>query len=598
VLCSNDYLGYATDRLIEVPRGVPLGAAASRLIAGDHPEHRALERELASWLGHEDALVFSSGYAANVGLLSSLLRPGDTVISDALNHASIIDGIRLARVPATVVPHNDVEAVERALAGAPSTGRRWVVTEGYFSMDGDQPDLRALRAICDRHGAALLVDDTHALGVFGDEGRGTCHLQGVTPDALVGTFGKALGGQGAFVAGSTLLTDWLWNRARSFVFSTGLSPLLAAANLAAVRRARLDDPGRARLAAIAARLRSALLDQGYRVLPSSVGPILPILVGPEEDALRLSDALLRRGVRALAIRPPTVPAGTSRLRVTVHARLSEEALERAIEAFRGARDGDDATTPASTTGSPPLASPRSLTSERLDRDPPASTTASPAFPARIVVVGTGTDVGKTFVSCALVSALRRRGAAAGAWKPVASGVDDTSPDSDALAGALGSPVAPPLYAFAPPISPHLAARQAGVAIAVEPLTARARELSAAHESFLIETAGGLFTPLSDEATNAELAAALGGALLLVAPDRLGVLHEVGATLRAAGVAGLVVKAVVLSAPEQPDASSGSNAAEIERVLGRTVAAVFPRASAEDPRVWACAEATLRALGSG
>ncbi|MCU0653911.1 MAG: 8-amino-7-oxononanoate synthase [Polyangiaceae bacterium] len=334
-LCSNDYLGYATERLIAAPEGARLGATASRLIAGDHPEHRALERELAGWLGQEDALLFSSGYAANVGLLSALLGPGDQVISDALNHASIIDGIRLSRAHATVVPHNDVGAVEAALQ-APAAGRRWVVTEGYFSMDGDRPDLVALRALCDRYGAALLVDDTHALGVFGDEGRGTCAQQGVEPDALVGTFGKALGGQGAFVAGPAVLTDWLWNRARSFVFSTGVSPLLAEANLAAVRKARSDDAARARLRALGDRLRGALRAQGYRLIEGNEGPILPVLIGPEAGALRLSAALLARGVRVLAIRPPTVPPGSSRLRVTVHARLGEEALERAIEAFRGA----------------------------------------------------------------------------------------------------------------------------------------------------------------------------------------------------------------------------------------------------------------------
>jgi 8-amino-7-oxononanoate synthase len=337
VLCSNDYLGYATGQLVPVPQGPPVGAAASRLIAGDHPEHRALERALASWLGHEDALVFSSGYAANVGLLSSLLRPGDTVVSDALNHASIIDGIRLSRAQATVIPHNDIGAAEHALRQAPPSGRRWVVTEGYFSMDGDQPDLRALRSLCDQHGAALLVDDTHAIGVFGEAGRGSCALQGIQPDALIGTFGKALGGQGAFVAGPTLLTDWLWNRARSFVFSTGLSPLLAAANLAAVLRARQDEAGRARLAALASRLRQALRGQGYRLVEGSVGPIVPVLIGPEEGAIALSESLRRRGVRVLPIRPPTVPPGTSRLRVTVHARLTEEELERAIEAFREAR---------------------------------------------------------------------------------------------------------------------------------------------------------------------------------------------------------------------------------------------------------------------
>lgn len=336
-LCSNDYLGYATDRLIPHPYGSSIGATASRLIAGDHPEHRALERALAAWLGHEDALVFSSGYAANVGLLSALLGPNDVVVSDELNHASLIDGIRLSRARPTIVPHGDVAAVARALAEAPPGRRRWVVTEGYFSMDGDRPDLRALRSLCDAHDAALVVDDTHALGVFGPHGRGSCAEQGVVPDALVGTFGKALGGQGAFVAGPTLLADWLWNRARSFVFSTGLSPLLAAANLSAVERARDDEAGRERLFALAGRLRAGLVALGYRVGERSEGPIVPVLVGAERDALALSQALARRGVQVMAIRPPTVPPGSSRLRVTVHARLPDEALARALDAFAEAR---------------------------------------------------------------------------------------------------------------------------------------------------------------------------------------------------------------------------------------------------------------------
>jgi 8-amino-7-oxononanoate synthase len=335
-LCSNDYLGYLTDPPLPLDEAVPVGAGASRLIAGNHAEHEALEAEIARWLGQEDALVFASGYAANVGLLSALIAPSDQVISDAYNHASTIDGCRLARAQVTVVPHRDVAAVERAL-GAPCVGRRWVLTEGYFSMDGDCPDLVALRALADRHGAALLVDDAHALGVFGPAGRGVCAAQGVAPDAIVGTFGKALGGQGAFVAGPRLLTDWLWNRARSFVFSTGLSPAVARANRLAILRAEADDAGRARLSALSIRLREGLVRLGYAVPEASVGPIVPVLIGPERDALRLSRALEEEGVIVTAIRPPTVPAGSSRLRVTLHARLDDAAIERALGAFARAR---------------------------------------------------------------------------------------------------------------------------------------------------------------------------------------------------------------------------------------------------------------------
>ena len=210
----------------------------------------------------------------------------------------------------------------------------------------------------------------------------------------------------------------------------------------------------------------------------------------------------------------------------------------------------------------------------------------------ITVVGTGTDVGKTFVTAALAAALRRRGLDVSAWKPVASGVPagTASPDSAALADAVGHPIAPPLHTFEPALSPHLAARQAGVIIRVEDLAAHARSLAAGCAVLLVETAGGLFSPLSDAATNATLARALGGPLLLVAPDRLGVLHDTGATLLAARAVGLAVTALALSAASEPDASSGTNAAEIERVTGQPVAALFARADRADPR---CDEAAAR-----
>ncbi|HEU4410503.1 MAG TPA: 8-amino-7-oxononanoate synthase [Polyangiaceae bacterium] len=339
VLSSNDYLGLARGPLAPAEGPAPdPGAGASRLVSGERPEHRELERDLAAWLGAPAALAFSSGYAANVGLLTALAGPGDLVVSDALNHASIVDGCRLSRARVAVVAHRDAGAVARALAEhRPEGGRRFVVTESYFSMDGDSPDLAALRRVADDHGAALLVDEAHALGVFGPEGRGLASAQGVRPDALVGTFGKALGAQGAFVAGSADLVAWLWNRARTFVYSTGLSPLVASLVRANVAVARRADAPRARLAALAERLRGALRALGYRVPEASHGPVVPLLVGPSRAALELSSALAERGLWVPAIRPPTVPEGSARLRVTLHARLPEAELERAIDAFRELR---------------------------------------------------------------------------------------------------------------------------------------------------------------------------------------------------------------------------------------------------------------------
>jgi 8-amino-7-oxononanoate synthase len=333
VLCSNDYLGYAADPWDAALSPGDSGAGASRLVSGEHPAHAEAEAEIARWLGAEASLLFSSGYAANVGVIAALARPGDVIVSDALNHASIIDGCRLSGAHIRVTPHHDTAAVGRALVEHRSARRRWVVTESYFSMDGDCPDLPALRALCDEHDAALYVDEAHALGVFGERGRGLCAESGVRPDVLIGTFGKALGLQGAFVAGSEVLRTYLWNRARSFVFSTGVSPSLAAQIRANVQRAAADDRGRERLHETARRLREGLRAMGATLGPSERGPVLPWLIGSSGEAVAISGRLRAEGVIVQAIRPPTVPAGTARLRVTATARLSELDVERAIAAF-------------------------------------------------------------------------------------------------------------------------------------------------------------------------------------------------------------------------------------------------------------------------
>jgi 8-amino-7-oxononanoate synthase len=330
-LCSNDYLGYASEPW---PVGEERsGAGASRLVSGNHRAHEEAETALASWLGAEGALLFSSGYAANVGVLSALAQRGDVIVSDALNHASIIDGCRLSRATVRVVAHLDVGEVEDALRQAASATRRWVVTEGYFSMEGDSPDLAALRLACNRHDAALIVDEAHALGVFGPRGTGLCAESDVRPDVLIGTAGKALGLQGAFVAGSRSLRAWLWNRARSFVFSTGVSPALAHAIAGRVARAASDEAGRRRLAANASFLREALARSGVALPAGGRGPVIPWRIGGPEHAVQLSRRLREHRVLVQAIRPPTVPRGTSRLRLTATARLSEADLELAAQAF-------------------------------------------------------------------------------------------------------------------------------------------------------------------------------------------------------------------------------------------------------------------------
>jgi 8-amino-7-oxononanoate synthase len=324
--CTNDYLGYGR---ADVSRetGARSGASASRLVFGTQPEHQALEAELSSWLGTEDALLFSSGYAANLGTVAALAGPGDLIVSDRLNHASIVDGCRLSRATVRVIPHRNLEAADLALQ-TPTAGRRWLVTEAYFSMDGDSPDLGALRTICDARGAALLVDEAHSLGIFGPEGGGLCRQAGVLPDVFVGGFGKALGVQGAFVAGSSALIRFLWNRARTFVFSTAPSPVLAAMILAHVKAVRVDDASRARLASLCSTLADALRPIQSRLPVDRHGPIFPVVLGTPERALAVAASLRDRGFLAQAIRPPTVPPGESRVRVALHADLRTEDVLR------------------------------------------------------------------------------------------------------------------------------------------------------------------------------------------------------------------------------------------------------------------------------
>jgi 8-amino-7-oxononanoate synthase len=335
-LCSNDYLGLASLPLIE-GAAVRGGAGASPLVVGSWPAHLEAEAALCAWLNYPGSLLFSSGYAANVGAISSLVGPGDLVLSDRLNHASIIDGCRLSGATIRVVPHLDTNAIGAILeTDGHRYRRRLVATESYFSMDGDGPDLVELRRITTQHDAVLHVDEAHALGVFGPEGRGRCAAAGVVPDVLVGTLGKAIGLQGAFVMGSGDLRLWLWNRARSLVFSTATSPAIAACVPDRVDRVRAATEGRTRLAAMARSVRDAL---GLSVASPELeaGPIIPWIVGAPAAALEKAERLKAEGILVSAIRPPTVPEGTARLRVTVSAGLSDEQLATAVSVLHQLR---------------------------------------------------------------------------------------------------------------------------------------------------------------------------------------------------------------------------------------------------------------------
>lgn len=331
-LVSNDYLGLAahphlTDAMARAFLELPAGSGGSRLLRGHHLFFERLEARLAAFSGTEAALLFSSGYAANIGLMQALVGPEDLVISDERNHASLIDGIRLVRPRIGIYPHQDLGAVEAAL-GQPRRGRAVVITESVFSMDGDLTPLEALAAIAERHGAVLVVDEAHATGLYGERGSGRVEALGLRDRVLatVHTGGKALGSGGAWVAGSRVLCDLLVNRARTFIFSTAPLPVLTAALGAGLDLIEREPARRAEVHRKVILVKAALAAADVRVAGDS--PIVPVIVGSNEAALTLQAGLLAAGFDVRAIRPPSVPAGTARLRVTVRYPLADAELQR------------------------------------------------------------------------------------------------------------------------------------------------------------------------------------------------------------------------------------------------------------------------------
>ena len=337
--CSNDYLGLAGHpALVEAAcagaQEYGVGAAASHLISGHTVAHEALEAALATFVGMPRALYFSSGYMANLAVVPALVGGGDMVFSDRLNHACLIDAARLSRADVVVYPHLDLAALEQALATSRSP-RKLVATDAVFSMDGDIAPLSELLALCERNDAWLLVDDAHGFGVLGPQGRGSAARFGVRSPRLIymGTLGKAAGVSGAFVAGEADLVEWLVQRGRTYVFTTGTPPMLACALLAALRLIESEEWRRERLQDLAMRLRKGLAGTGFNLLASQTA-IQPIIVGNNESTVVLGEKLLQAGVWVPAIRPPTVPEGTARLRISLSAAHSRDDVDRLVAALR------------------------------------------------------------------------------------------------------------------------------------------------------------------------------------------------------------------------------------------------------------------------
>ena len=342
LMASNDYLGLATHPLlkraaIEATTRFGVGSGASRLVSGTLPPHRDLESALARFKGTEAALAFGSGYLANVGLIPSLIGSGGLIVADRLCHASLIDGCRLSGADLRVFRHRDLTQLDSLLARRSQRRDTLIVTDGVFSMDGDLAPLPELVALAERYAARLLVDDAHGTGVMGAHGRGTLEhfgLEGRIPFHM-GTLGKALGTSGAYVAGPQSLIDYLLNTARSFIYSTAPPPGTAAASVAALELLQAEPERRARLWDNRNYFHTGLKALGFR-LADSQSPIIPVLIGEPRHALALAERLLELGVYAPAIRPPTVPKETSRIRTTVSSEHTREQLDAVLGAFRQA----------------------------------------------------------------------------------------------------------------------------------------------------------------------------------------------------------------------------------------------------------------------
>ena len=341
---NNDYLGICRNESILQPlaNATQLGSAASPALRGYHKQHNQLESLIAEWCGTEDALVFSSGYATNVGVLSCLAQQGDLILSDQLNHASLIDGCRLSRAQVQIFPHNDTEFLRKALEeNRDQFARVLIATESVFSMDGDTAPLKEQSQLSKEFDCGLVVDEAHATGVFGSTGCGVLEDLSlpVPPLLKLGTLSKAIGASGGFAAGSKEAINHLVNHCRSYIYSTALPIPVAASACTAINILKSQHSCRASLLQASQNLRSLLKSAGWHVLEGA-SPIIPVIIGDEDKCLRLATHLRQQSIYVPAIRPPTVPQGTSRLRVSLNATHRPEDINRLLEVLASFDDLD------------------------------------------------------------------------------------------------------------------------------------------------------------------------------------------------------------------------------------------------------------------
>ncbi len=529
--CSNDYLGLARDpRVVAAAREAleehGAGGRAARLLGGGGPWQGRAEVAAARWLGAEDALLFPSGYQANLGLLAALVSPGDSVLSDALVHASWIDAIRLARARRFIHAHGDLGSVEQQLRAARHARTRFLVTEGIFSMDGDRPDLIGLHDLCVRYDAWLIVDEAHSAGLLGAAGAGAVAEAGLSAGARllarIVTGGKALGAGGALIAGTGGLIEHLVQRARGFVFTTAPPPAVAAALFAGIELAAAADDERTRVLGHA-RLLAELLGTSE---PDAA--IVPLVLGSETAAIDAAGALNAAGFDVRPVRPPTVPAGASRLRLVTHAHNTDaevRALAAALSQVPRER---------TALATLPLVKPKTLGQRTL------------------AVIGTDTGIGKTVVSALAVAACARLGPVS-YWKPVQTGEESDTRTVAGLVPELARDWPEPLRHYPLPASPHTAAAAAGEELPHGELGTRLEAWRRDHpeQRLVMEFAGGLLVPYSDDRTQADWIAELRPSVLLVARAGLGTLNHTLLTVEALAARHLAPACLVLVGEHHP-----------------------------------------------
>ena len=533
-LLSNDYLGLADDpRLIEAGNAAleryPAGGRASRLLCGGSAPHRDAERLAAEWQGTEAALLFATGYQANLGLIGALANRETVLFSDSLNHASLIDGARLSRARVERFPHADLGALERQLRANASAARRLILVEAVYSMDGDASPLAELAELAAAHDAWLLVDEAHSAGVLGPDGAGlSAGLEPALRERValrLVTGGKALGAGGALACGSAVLIELLFNRARSFVFTTAVPPVVAAMLQRGIEIASSSPELRAACRTNARTLASAI------GAPEPAAAVVPAVFGAARPALEAAAQLQAEGFSVRAVRPPTVPENTARLRLIARADHARSDLLRLGSAL-----------------APLLEAARHA----------APCEAPPAPAPALILAGTDTDVGKTVVSALLVRALELR-----YWKPIQTGDDDDTATVRRLAGLSADREHAPAARFALPASPHEAAAAEGAELDVSVLEPHLRELLEVDtRPLLVELAGGLHVPLTLHHTQIDQLARYPRPIVLVARSGLGTLNHTLLSLESLRARGLQCRALFLVGDPHP-----SNAATLRALSG-------------------------------